>query len=106
MRSIRLKLIIIIAVMILAAISIVTFPILKTQIREIKSNISNNAAMQINSAVDCINTFFDEPKRLVKDMALHVTRTTLELERIQKDFESLIKDDPSILCLYYAVLYR
>ncbi|MBQ3921781.1 MAG: HAMP domain-containing protein, partial [Spirochaetales bacterium] len=35
-------------------------------------------------------------------MALHVTRTTLELERIQKDFESLIKDDPSILCLYYA----
>ena len=102
MISIKYKLIILISLMILAAISIVTFPILNTQTNEIKSNVANNAALQITSAVNSINDFFDEPKRLVKDLAFYVTRSKLELEQAQKDFENLIKDNSSILCLYYT----
>ncbi|MBQ3923805.1 MAG: methyl-accepting chemotaxis protein, partial [Spirochaetales bacterium] len=102
MRSIKLKLIIIIAVMILAAISIVTFPILNAQIRSSKDDITENATLQMTSAIKSINSFFDKPKTIVKDTSLYVKRGDFNLERAQKDFEDLIKGNSSILCLYYA----
>ncbi|MBP5450108.1 MAG: cache domain-containing protein, partial [Spirochaetales bacterium] len=102
MRSIKLKLIVLTASMILAAISIVTFPILNAQIRSSKDNITKSAAMQITSAIDSINSFFDKPKTIVKDVSLYVKRGDFNLERAQKDFEDLVKGNSSILCLYYA----
>ncbi|MBP5706724.1 MAG: methyl-accepting chemotaxis protein [Spirochaetales bacterium] len=102
MRSIKFKLIVLTTAMILAAVSIVTLPILNTQIREIKNNVSQITAAHMETASVAVAAFLETPTRLVKDTAYHVTNANLNLKKLQDDFQTLINDEPSILALYYA----
>ncbi|MBR6199126.1 MAG: HAMP domain-containing protein [Spirochaetales bacterium] len=102
MRSIKFKIIMLITVMIMTAILIVAVPTLGSQYAALKDNVIKQAVSEMTAAADSIDAFFEKPKAIVKDMAFYVTRASLELEQAQKDFESLVKDDPTILCLYYA----
>ena len=102
MKSIKAKLILATGSMILAAILIVAIPTLANQHNVLRQNIMESAESQISSTADSIDSFFYKPETIVEDMAMHVTRANLELERTQKDFESVIKHVPSLYCLYYA----
>lgn len=102
MKSIKVKLILATGSMILAAILIVAVPTLANQHNVLRQNIMESAESQISSTADSIDSFFYKPETIVEDMAMHVTRANLVLERTQKDFENVIKHVPSLYCLYYA----
>ncbi len=102
MKSIKLKLIILTTAMILAAVSIVTFPILNTQIHEIQNNVSQITSAHMETASVAVTAFLEKPMRLVKDTAYHVVNANLNLKKLQDDFQTLINDESSILALYYA----
>jgi methyl-accepting chemotaxis protein len=102
MRSIIGKLILSTSLMIVAAILIVAVPTLKNQYSVLNRNVVDNAALQISSAADSIEAFFNQPKRIVEDTSFYVKRAELELEQTQKDFEDMIKSIPALYCLYYC----
>ncbi len=102
MRSIKTKLIVSSSLMIFAAILIVAIPTLRNQYSVLNQNITDNAALQISTAADSIDSFFNTPKTIVKDVSYYVQRSDLEMETAQKDFENIIKGVPALFCLYYA----
>lgn len=102
MRKIQNKLITSYSVIVLFSILLLSVPILKTQISEIKTNINKTAALQMTSSANSVNAFINNASRVVKDVSLYPKRANFTLETAQKDFEALIKDDPALFCLYYA----
>ena len=102
MKKIQNKLILSYSVIVLFSILLLSVPMLKTQISEIKSNINESAAVQLSAAADSVNAFINKAARVVQDITLYPKRGKFSLETAQKDFDALIKDDPALFSLYYA----
>lgn len=102
MKKIQNKLILNYSVIVLFSILLLSVPMLKTQISEIKTNINQTAALQMSASANSVNAFIKDAVRVVKDVSLYPKRTKITLETAQKDFDALIKDDPSLFCLYFA----
>ena len=102
MRKIQNKLITSYSVIVMFSILLLSVPMLKTQISEIKTNINQTAALQMSASANSVNAFIKDAVRVVKDVSLYPKRTKITLETAQKDFDALIKDDPSLFCLYFA----
>ena len=102
MKNIRTKIILsFVAVAILSGL-IVTLPILQKDYRQLNADIQNTAKLQLKNANQEINAFLEKPIQMVKDMTVYVLREGLEKERTITDFIEVHKDNPAILCLYYA----
>ncbi len=102
MKNIRTKIILsFVAVAILSGL-IVTLPILQKDYRQLNADIQNTAKLQLKDANQEINAFLEKPIQMVKDMTVYVLREGLEKERTITDFIEVHKDNPAILCLYYA----
>ena len=102
MKSIKTKLIISACAMILVAILIVAIPMVESHSHEVETNIERLATAQISTAKEIISAFFGKSTRMVKDIVYHLENSELNLEKLQKDFQTLIDDEPNIMALYYA----
>ena len=101
-KKIGTKLILAFSAIVLFSVFMVSVPILTRQIADVKENTRVAATNQMESARLAVESFLAKPYCFVKDTALYVKRARLQLEQTQKDFETLVDGDPSIICLYYA----
>ena len=102
MNSIKFKLIAASSAMILTVVLIISIPILREQISAVKTNVTQLSNAQMETASVSVEAFLETPMRLVEDTAYLVMNSELELKKLQDDFQSLIKSQPSVLALYYA----
>ena len=102
MKSIKIKLILSACAMILIAILIVAIPMVESHSHEVETNIEKLAAAQISTAKETVSSFFGKSTRMVKDIVYHLENSDLNLEKLQKDFQTLIADEPNTMALYYS----
>ena len=70
MRKIQNKLITSYSVIVMFSILLLSVPMLKTQISEIKTNINQTAALQMSASANSVNVFIKDAVRVVKDVSL------------------------------------
>lgn len=101
-KKIGTKLILAFSAIVLFSVFMVSVPILTRQIADVKEDTRVAATNQMESARLAVETFLAKPYCFVKDTSLYVKRAKLQQEQIQKDFETIIEGDPSVICLYYT----
>lgn len=84
------------------AVCLITFFILKNQIPKTKTNLEANARLMFNDGKALINSFFDGPTTIVKSIVPYVNAHSFNKVDAERDFESIIKTNPNLLCLYWA----
>ena len=102
MKSIRLRLLLGYAAIVLFAVLIVSAPFLIKEIRGMERNIRKEANLNMNMAHNSVSALFEKPQTVVRALALHCTRSELQLKQAQNDFDVLIKDDPTIAAAYFC----
>ncbi|MBQ3801826.1 MAG: HAMP domain-containing protein [Treponema sp.] len=103
MKKLGQKLVLSYSALVLLAILMLSIPILGTQSKVLTEDMRDRASGQMQSASQSITAFIAKPVTIVEDMALYMGRTgNPDLSQTQKDFADLIKDEPSLYCLYYT----
>lgn len=101
MKKLGQKLILTYTAIVIFSIMLISLPILQNQYKVIKKSIIHNSVEQIELASESINFFLNNPDRILKDATAYIKRVKLSLKQAQDDFADIVKDEPSILCLYY-----
>ena len=102
MKKIRAKLLLSYAFVVIFSVLLISIPVLVTQIKGIQEDITKLANTQLQQASVSIDSFLQKPGVIVRDTAGLFLRTTSSVEHQQQELNELIKDDPSIYCLYFA----
>ena len=102
MKKILPKLVLSHVLIVLFSIVLLSVPVIGTQVKELTKNIEQNAKAELSEVSVSINSFFDIPKRIIKDMEIYVKNSELDIKATQTGFKNLIKDTPALFCLYYA----
>ena len=102
MKKIRAKLLLSYAFVVIFSVLLVSIPVLITQISGIEDSITQLADTQLQQASISLDTFLQKPGIIVKDTAELFVQSEGTMEEQQKALNELIKDDPSLYCLYYV----
>ena len=102
MKKLGQKLILTYTAIVIFSIMLISLPILQNQYKVIKKSIIHDSVEQIELASESINSFLNNPDRILKDATAYIKRVNLSLKQAQDDFADIVKDEPSILCLYYT----
>ena len=102
MKKIRAKLLLSYAAVVIFSVLLVSIPVLVTQIKGIEENITKLANTQLEQAAIELDSFLQKPGVIVRDTAGLFLRTQKSIEVQQNELNELVKDDPSIYCLYFA----
>ena len=102
MKKIRAKLLLSYAFVVIFSVLLISIPVLVSQIKGIQEDITKLADTQLQQASVSIDSFLQKPGVIVRDTAGLFLRTTSSIEHQQQELNELIKDDPSIYCLYFA----
>lgn len=100
--KIKKKLILSYAAIALFSVLLVSIPVFTSLLSKMEKDIKRNSETQIHVAKLSIEKFFAEPQVIVKSVEPYIHSHTLDLEKTQQDFQSLIDDNPNLFCLYYA----
>lgn len=100
--KIKTKLLLSHAAIAFAATLLVSIPVVQTQIAQLEKDIEVNAGAMLDSGKKSVQSFFDTPSALVKSMIPYVCSSSLNIEDAQKDFDAVVKDYPSLSCLYWT----
>ena len=85
-----------------AAILFVSIPVVTMQIFQLQIDVELNAETMLNSGRDSIKNFFGTPTTIVKSMIPYVNSESLNQQSAEKDFAQVIRDYPSLSCLYWT----
>ena len=102
MTKIRLKLMLSFLVIALLSILFVAGPVLRRQIHEVGSYITQNALSNLSETSTKINSFLTEPARIVKDLEPLCAKEVIDHLEMENDLASIIEGNSSLYCLYYA----
>ncbi len=100
--KIKTKLLLSHAAIAFAATVLVSVPVVKTQIAQLEKDIEASAGAMLDSGKKSVQSFFATPATLVKAMAPYVCSPSFNQEDAQRDFEAVVKDYPSLSCLYWT----
>ena len=81
---------------------IVSVPILKTQTSSLEKGMEDNAETILASSRDSILTVIDKPATIIKSTVPYTKSSDFSMKQAIADFDSVIKDDPTYLCLYWT----
>ena len=102
MKHLGKKLMLTYAAIVLFSILLISVPTLQNQFKVLNKSVIKDSVTQIQMASDSINFFLDSPVTMLKTVSAYVKRADFTLKQAQDDFAEIIKDNPEILCLYYA----
>lgn len=102
MKKIRAKLLLSYAFVVIFSVLLVSIPVLITQISGIEDSITQLADTQLQQASISLDTFLQKPGIIVKDTAELFVQSEGSMDEQQNTLNEIIKDDPSLYCLYYV----
>jgi methyl-accepting chemotaxis protein len=100
--KIRVKLLVSHMAIAAAATLLVCIPVVAIQVSQLKQSIAENAGTMLNAGKDSIQNFLETPATIVKAMEPYANSESFNQHDAEKDFESVIKDYPSLSCLYWT----
>ncbi len=100
--KIKTKLLLSYAAIAFAATLLVSVPVVRTQIAQLEKDIEINAGTMLDAGKKSIQTFFATPATIVKAMGPYTLSPAFNQEDAQRDFEIVVKDYPSLSCLYWT----
>lgn len=100
--KIKTKLLLSYAAIAFAATLLVSVPVVRTQITQLEKDIEINAGAMLDAGKKSIQTFFATPATIVKAMGPYTLSPSFNQEDAQRDFEIVVKDYPSLSCLYWT----
>ncbi len=81
---------------------IVSIPILTTQTSSLEKGMEENSKAILESSRDSILSVIDKPATIIKSTVPYTKTPDFNMKQAIADFESVIKDNPTYLCLYWT----
>ena len=81
---------------------LVSVPVLKTQSASMKKSMEENSKTILSSSRDSILSVLDKPATIIKSTVPYTKTPDYNMDQAIADFDSVIKDNPTYLCLYWT----
>ncbi|MCR5217391.1 methyl-accepting chemotaxis protein [Treponema sp.] len=100
--TIRKKLVLSNAAIVLFSVLVIVLPMVMSQIKLLDSNIHTLAKAEMTGASESVSAFLSRPEMIVKSVEPYIINSELSYTSTPSVLARLIKDEPSIFCMYFA----
>ncbi len=101
-KTLKTKLFFSCGLMVFLSILFVSLPVIFFETAMLKSDLHRDIELKTLASKNGITSFFDMPKRILRDMEIYVTSGNLEKTSCQDSFAHVIEGNPSLYCMYYV----